>query len=328
MRFDRSRCDGGYLPNSGWRRAAYVNSAVLTAITILMACLLAVSASQTSFVQANLFFAGTCDGGTASAVNVGLHLVLNTVSTAVFASSNFFMQVLNAPSREEVDAAHAKGVYLGIGVPSVRNVFRVGRFKTYSWMALLLSSIPMHLFFNSMIFQTDYHSSGYHLTIADANFVNGAQYYAPGASLTPSGYLTIVNRSSRYLTEEYHEEYHTYEEPNMNSWGPNLWIGDYQDASSKVRQNISNAAANGASWDKITATECYNTYVACNGIGSHRNVIIVVNTTFSWVRDQLWHLNSTESDFWDVMVPKNDSNSLWFDAECLVSYHHPSEGNV
>ncbi|KAK8049202.1 hypothetical protein PG994_010932 [Apiospora phragmitis] len=48
------------------------------------------------------------------------------------------MQVLNAPSRREIDKAHIKGSFLGVGVPSVRNAFAVSPFKT--WKNSLLAA--------------------------------------------------------------------------------------------------------------------------------------------------------------------------------------------
>jgi hypothetical protein len=97
------------------------------------------------------------------------------------------MQVLNSPSRGEVDKAHTDDTWLGIGVPSVRNAFRVSRFKTISWVVLLLSSIPVHLLTNSTVFQTDQRRSDFHLTIANEGFVDDAKFYPPGASLFQAG---------------------------------------------------------------------------------------------------------------------------------------------
>lgn len=76
---------------TGWKRAARINSIVLGAITLTLLICLAVSASQSNGVtKALLFFSGTCDGGSAAQLNVTLHLLLNILSTAIFASSNFF----------------------------------------------------------------------------------------------------------------------------------------------------------------------------------------------------------------------------------------------
>lgn len=65
------------------------------------------------------------------------------------------MQILNAPTRAEIDAAHAKGKWLEIGVSSARNALRVSKFKTCCWLGLLVSSIPIHLLFNSTVFETE-----------------------------------------------------------------------------------------------------------------------------------------------------------------------------
>lgn len=304
----RKNGKGSSQPRSGWRRAAHVNSAVLAVITIILACFLVASTSRTgSWTKANMFFTRTCNDGSAAKLNVSLHLLVNIVSTAVFASSNFFMQVVNSPSRREVDAAHAKGSYLSIGVPSIRNAFLVSRFKTCCWVILLLSSIPIHFISNSMIFQTESRVGDYQLTIAANDFANGAQYFAPGASLQPAGYWIHQNKSDV--------------PPNIATWGWGfeVWMGDYEDPNSDLRNNISLTAVNGAKWEKLSAADCYNMYVTCEGLKTHSNVILVSNTTFSWVRDEMWHLNQNESELWDPIVPGNESNSLFFHARCTVS---------
>jgi hypothetical protein len=293
---------------NGWRRAAQVNIAVLVVITVTMFCFLMASISrEKTFERAYMFFAGTCDGGSATQINVGLHLMLNVVSTAIFASSHFFMQVLNSPSRREVDAAHAAKSRMSIGVPSIRNIFRVSRFETCCWVVISVSSIPIHLLFNSMVFETDNRSSDYQLAIANPRFVQGAQYYAPGAALTPSGFF--------FQTQSINERAEL-------SWGYDVSTKDYTDPSSEVHRNISTVAANSHGWDKISATDCYYNYAHCSGIKAYRNVVIVPKVTSYWVRDELWDLKPNETAFWDSMVPGNESNSLWFAARCDVSQGH------
>jgi hypothetical protein len=314
VRTTYSKAKDGRPSTSGWRRAAHVNSTILATITVMMICCLIITGTRTKgLMKAYMFFSGNCEGSVAN-LNVGLHLVLNAVSTAVFASSNFFMQVLNSPSREEIDAIHAKGSYLSIGVPSIRNAFRVGRFKMYSWIVLLLSSIPIHILCNSMIFQTDSRASDYSLTIANEDFVYGAQYYAPGASLTPSGFYVFPDNST--MLEKSKISYFDQEEFN---WGSFIWIGNYKNLDSEVQKNISTIAASGTSWKKVSAIDCYNTYVSCEGLTTSRNVIMIIKTASSWIRDDLWHLEAGESHFWDTMIPANESNALWFNAQCSVS---------
>jgi len=80
-------------------------------------------------------------------VNIGIHLLINILSSLLLGGSNYCMQCLSAPSRVEVDAAHAQGGYLDIGVPSLHNITSsVFSFKKKAcWWTLALSSFPLHL---------------------------------------------------------------------------------------------------------------------------------------------------------------------------------------
>ncbi|KAK9420702.1 hypothetical protein SUNI508_00793 [Seiridium unicorne] len=310
---------GNHHRYSGWRRAAHVNSVILIVLTaLLLSCLIA-SITETGSVTVSLFFfEGGCDGGSATQTNVALHLLLNIVSTAVFASSNFFMQVLNSPSREEVDRAHATGSYLGIGVPSMRNAFRVGRFKTVGWIFLLLSSIPMHLLFNSMIFQTDQRTGDFYLTIASETFLEGDKYYAPGASLAPGGLLFGDD-----LPDDFHEHHGTL------GYGAQQNKTEYVSNTSDTWRNISAAAADGGGWEKLSINDCLNSYVFCDGLKEYVDVILVVNQTDSWVRNSVWNTTGFSTDFWDPLVPAEQPNSLWFSAQChMIAKFDDKQGTV
>jgi hypothetical protein len=79
--------------------------------------------------------------------NVGVHLVINILSSALLGASNYCMQCLSAPTRSEVGKAHHTGNWLDIGIPSVRNVVS-GSFATRKklcWWVLAISSFPLHL---------------------------------------------------------------------------------------------------------------------------------------------------------------------------------------
>ncbi|KAI0376668.1 hypothetical protein F5Y04DRAFT_273630 [Hypomontagnella monticulosa] len=150
--------------STGWRKAAKINCIILVSMSaVLVGCL--ISATSQSGQKALFFYSGGCDGGTVSQVSMALHLLINVVSTLV------------------VDASHAKGIWLGIGVPSVRNIIRVSKFKTCCWIFLFLSSVPIHLLFNSTVFQTNHRESSFHMAVATEEFVHGGPYYLPGANL-------------------------------------------------------------------------------------------------------------------------------------------------
>jgi hypothetical protein len=77
--------------------------------------------------------------------NTGIHAALNVLSTLVLGASTYAMQGLTAPSRSDVNAAHAKGKWVEIGTSSVRNLFYVPRKNVWIWGVLALSSLPFHL---------------------------------------------------------------------------------------------------------------------------------------------------------------------------------------
>jgi hypothetical protein len=57
----------------------------------------------------------------------------------------FQMQVLVAPTRAEIGRAHARGKYMDIAVPSIRNLRLISRYKVCLWLTLALTSLPLHL---------------------------------------------------------------------------------------------------------------------------------------------------------------------------------------
>jgi uncharacterized protein DUF6536 len=77
--------------------------------------------------------------------NIGAHLIINVLSTLLLSGSNYCMQCLSAPTRREIDNAHKRGIALDIGIPSLRNLAALGRWKVLMWILLGISSLPLHL---------------------------------------------------------------------------------------------------------------------------------------------------------------------------------------
>lgn len=118
-------------------------------------------------------FSGNCHE--TEKINTWTHLGINTVSTLLLSGSNYCMQILSAPTRKEIDTAHAKGKWLDIGVPSVRNLKNVAGKKVVIWWLLGLSSVPLHLMYNSVFFST-IATNEYDVVFATEAFVqDGAQ---------------------------------------------------------------------------------------------------------------------------------------------------------
>lgn len=83
-----------------------------------------------------------------------IHLAINVLSTLLLGASNYSMQCLSSPTRREIDKAHGQGIWLDIGVPSVRNLRRLSTTRIVLWWLLAISSIPLHLLYNSAIFSS------------------------------------------------------------------------------------------------------------------------------------------------------------------------------
>ena len=95
---------------------------------------------------------GSCQ--TTKDLSLWLHLAINVLSTLLLGASNYCMQCLASPTREEVDIAHGQHVWLDIGIPSVRNLRRIPRNRGVLWWLLASSAIPLHLLWNSAVFST------------------------------------------------------------------------------------------------------------------------------------------------------------------------------
>ena len=122
---------------------------VLIVVTILAALIFLVNfitllVLQQKFPGGALFRGAR---GTTSAMNTAIHVAVNIISTALLACSNLCMQLLVAPTREDVDRAHARAspVSLDIGIPSFSNLRFISYKRALLWVLLGLASLPLHL---------------------------------------------------------------------------------------------------------------------------------------------------------------------------------------
>ena len=118
------------------------------------------------------------------------HVIINGLATAIVGASNYTMQCLAAPNRSEIDAAHAKGVWLDIGVPSVRNLRHIAWRRVALWFALVVSTIPVHLMWNSVIFST-IQDNTFVVVGASADILQDDQFDCTAASFN----LTVLDIS-------------------------------------------------------------------------------------------------------------------------------------
>lgn len=128
-----------------WRKGI-LNGCVITCFvfaTNVILTILAAKRSQTSPTGQRNVFEGDCDR--AKQLNTWLHFAINALSTLLLGASSYAMQCLSAPTRHEIDKAHAEKKWLDIGVLSLRNLATIENRRVWAWAVILLSSFPLHL---------------------------------------------------------------------------------------------------------------------------------------------------------------------------------------
>lgn len=161
----------------GWRKAV-VAAAILTAIVLLANVTLAIvaAAKYGTNTGVGVLYVGDC--GLVDRWNTALHLLINILGTCLLSASSFTMQCISSPSRSEADQAHAARKPLEIGIPSFLNLFQMPRWKACLWWALCLSTMPLHLFWNSTVFST-IGANEFDYLVVEESFLSGAEYLAP-----------------------------------------------------------------------------------------------------------------------------------------------------
>lgn len=159
--------------------------------------------------------------------------------------------------------------------------------KTILFLGFWISSIPIHLFANGIIFQIDKRESYFQFTAAAESFINGSSWHPPGASLQPGVHF---NMSGQFTLNE----------------------NDYLNPD--VLANISEFAATGKTWKILTAEDCLE-QISCNGMSSYQKFIFITNNTGVW-NNRNYPGEDEWLDPWLSAWPMGENNSLWFSGEC------------
>ncbi|KAH6674003.1 hypothetical protein F5X68DRAFT_235657 [Plectosphaerella plurivora] len=256
---------------SGWRKTAAINTVVILVIFLGLAGSLAWALYLSGGLNRVLIlYQGSCEKS--RDINLVLHLGSNILSTGILASSNFFLQILTSPSREEIDLAHANSQSLDIGVQSLMNFSRLRKRKVITWILLVLGSLPLHVFANSVFFRTDDGRIDYHAIYATESFVHGGPYFRPGAALEPP--------LSYYSSNK----------------GPTHYINEI----------VSKARKEAAGWERIDAKACAARYGDRKPLHDYRDVVMILDSN-GWTIEDLWNPNSPRAG---IRLPKADLNTL------------------
>lgn len=128
----------------GWRAGAY-SAASIALASLIINIAAAIWLKKHPNAKSNLVEVYNGDCKMAANMDIWVHLLINAVSTLLLGGSNYCMQCLCAPTRLEIDKAHAKGQYLDIAVPSYHNLSYIAWSRRILWWVLAFSSLPLHL---------------------------------------------------------------------------------------------------------------------------------------------------------------------------------------
>ncbi|CAO2650076.1 Nn.00g013680.m01.CDS01 [Neocucurbitaria sp. VM-36] len=189
---------------TGWRFGV-LNFAIWASVVFLINLIVTIWGSTATLTEKGVFLDGEC--AYIKKLNSGLHVLINILSTILLSGSNYCMQCLSAPTRAEVDWAHGnmRRTWLDIGVPGLRNLRHISRWRSFLWCLLGLSSFPLHLLYNSAVYSSISSNSYWAYSVSQSfindtqclNCTNGPDEYSPyqQQKYSPTTLVTLWNQA-------------------------------------------------------------------------------------------------------------------------------------
>jgi hypothetical protein len=129
----------------GWRMGIVIGSCMSSIVLGINITILVIGATHGKGFKDGFAVPMSGTANDMSWWSSAMHIAINALSTILLAASNYTMQVLSSPTREDIDKAHAKNEHLDIGVLSVRNLTRIPRRRLLLFILMGMSTIPIHL---------------------------------------------------------------------------------------------------------------------------------------------------------------------------------------
>lgn len=164
------------------RAWAALSAIVLIANVAGFACAVAIYGTKNGY---GIIQQGDC--ATSQTLNLWLHLAINVLSTGLFLASTAFMTASMSPSRAEILQAHSQRKWLSVGLLSFRNIPYVSWKKSLVCALLALTSLPVHLVYNSVIFPS-LSTNNYYAMVVTEKFLSGAPFNINATFLENEGY--------------------------------------------------------------------------------------------------------------------------------------------
>lgn len=171
--WSQSRFDCDHFVNfcSNWKGTAIIGASI--AGTALLLNILVLIWAVAALPKVNGFaIVYTGSDEVVRRIDVAVKLIINIVSTAILLSSSRCTQYLCAPTRKDIDKAHCQGTWLDVGVRSWRNFAATRGWRMWTIIVLLVSSIPIHIIYNSTVVATVAAQDFVAITV-DSSFTTG-----------------------------------------------------------------------------------------------------------------------------------------------------------
>ena len=137
-----------------------------------------------------LVWEGRCD--VVRKLELWLLLPLNIAATVLIGTSNYVMQVMSAPDREEIDQAHRYATPLAVGGIRFKmskyedpRAYKRGKLRRTVWWVLVISSLPIHLLLN-VAFYGSVQSSNTGVVVVSEDFMDDPTWSYCTSKLTES----------------------------------------------------------------------------------------------------------------------------------------------
>ncbi|RAH71831.1 uncharacterized protein BO66DRAFT_319050 [Aspergillus aculeatinus CBS 121060] len=227
---------------SEWIKGALICTWITATILTLNISMLVValvmayrkSTNRARFQMAELYN-GQCS--VSSHWSTGIHVAINALSTVLLGASNYVMQCLSAPSRDDIDQAHASSRWLDIGSFSFRNMTVMSPRRKLLWGLLLVSSLPIHMIYNSVFFTSIAtltpgqimvpHNLSPNESLIDDSDPTSRQYFRESTGYNPAALQarifngTFTNVTTDDCLAKYRPEYNT-------KYGTLIFVADRQ----------------------------------------------------------------------------------------------------
>ncbi|KAM3068658.1 hypothetical protein ACMFMG_011181 [Clarireedia jacksonii] len=251
--------DGGSAGNEQrtrqWKSRCFIASVFMGSVLIIHVVFM-IWAARRSGGEANIgiIYQGEC--ATVDNMSMGLHILINVIAMIATTASLCGMYFLSSPTRQEVDEAHARGRSLDIGVLSVRNLKTLKKKALFG--VLMISSLPIHLFGNSIVF-TASPTLDYDVVIATPLFLNNK---AVDCSQDVSASCTSIGSTPTVCSTQ-----------PLNSSSPHYTTNLCNTATSLHHNFTANQL------HRLNTTECLTTYsTLSNPSSNYANLLVITKT--------------------------------------------------